>query len=531
MLLAVDIGNTQTHVGAFDGEELAHDWRLGTDPSITSDELAATLANLLELDGLGFDRIDAAIVSTVVPQLGPEYKRLCERHIGGSYLKVGPNLRTGMPILVDNPHELGADRLVNAVAAHAQVRGACITVDFGTSTNFDVVSGAGEYLGGVIGPGVEISMEALTARTAKLPRIDVSSRRRARSGRTPWPRSSRASPTGSRASSTASTAASADGARRSRRPTSPPAAWRRTIAPQCETIDASTAADPQGPSPDPRAQRLARPYLGHAQPPLTDPFRIGDVEIANRVLLAPLAGIGNWFVRLQAKRHGAGLAVSEMVSSFGLHYRNERTLRELLRLHPDEHPVSDPALRPGPGRDALGRGDRRRGGRRPDRHQHGLPGEKVCKTGSGAALLSDHELALEIARGRRPRAGAFRSPSSSAPGLKAGERQGFELAVRLVEEAGVAAIGFHPRSAATQHKGRPDYALTRELAEAIEAPVIVSGGLDSAEAARRAYEQSGAAAVMIARGSLGNPWIFEQLTGRRVERPEPRARWSPSCSG
>jgi type III pantothenate kinase len=175
MLLAVDIGNTQTHIGAFDGSELAHDWRLGTDPHVTSDELAATLGNLLELDGLGFGSLDAAIVSTVVPQLGPEYRRLCEKHMEGSYLKVGPNLKTGMPIMVDNPHELGADRLVNAVAAHDQVNGACVTVDFGTSTNFDVVSGAGEYLGGVIGPGVEISLEALTDRTAKLPRIDVSS--------------------------------------------------------------------------------------------------------------------------------------------------------------------------------------------------------------------------------------------------------------------------------------------------------------------------------------------------------------------
>ena len=92
-----------------------------------------------------------AIVSTVVPQLGPEYRSLSERHLGGGFLKVGPDLKTGMPILIDNPHELGADRLVNAVAAYAEVQGACVTVDFGTSTNFDVVSGAGEYLGGVIG--------------------------------------------------------------------------------------------------------------------------------------------------------------------------------------------------------------------------------------------------------------------------------------------------------------------------------------------------------------------------------------------
>ena len=175
MFLAVDVGNTQTHLGAFEGAELAHDWRLRTRPNSTADELAAVISSLLALDGPGLSSIDGAIVSTVVPQLGPEYERFSERHIGAPCLLVGPSVKTGMPILVDNPHELGADRLVNAVAAHAKVQGACVAVDFGTSTNFDVVSGAGEYLGGVIGPGVEVSMEALTARAAKLPRIDLTS--------------------------------------------------------------------------------------------------------------------------------------------------------------------------------------------------------------------------------------------------------------------------------------------------------------------------------------------------------------------
>jgi type III pantothenate kinase len=173
MLLAVDVGNTQTHIGAFDGAELSHDWRLHTEPHATVDELAASLSNLLALDGLGFDSLDGAIVSTVVPQLEPEYEALCKRRMDRPCLLVGPSVKTGMPILVDNPHELGADRLVNAVSAHAKVRGACVAVDFGTSTNFDVVSGAGEYLGGVIGPGVEVSMEALAARAAKLPPIDL----------------------------------------------------------------------------------------------------------------------------------------------------------------------------------------------------------------------------------------------------------------------------------------------------------------------------------------------------------------------
>ncbi|HEY6771037.1 MAG TPA: tRNA-dihydrouridine synthase [Solirubrobacterales bacterium] len=255
------------------------------------------------------------------------------------------------------------------------------------------------------------------------------------------------------------------------------------------------------------------------QPRLTSPFRIGEVEIANRVLLAPLAGIGNWFVRLQARRHGAGMAVSEMVSSFGLHYRNERTLQELLRLHPDEHPVSvqlfgqDPevmrsaaAIVADAGADLID-------------INMGCPVRKVCKTGAGAAMLGDHDLAVRIATAARE-GGGIPVTVKLRSGLRRGGREGFDLALRLAGDAGVSAIGFHPRSAATQHKGQPDYALARELAERLEVPMIISGGLDTAEAARQAYDASGADAVMIARGSLGNPWIFEQLTGRRSADPE-----------
>ncbi len=252
---------------------------------------------------------------------------------------------------------------------------------------------------------------------------------------------------------------------------------------------------------------------------LTTPFRIGAVEVPNRVLLAPLAGIGNWFVRLQARRHGAGLAVSEMVSSFGLHYRNERTLTDLLRLHPDEHPVSvqlfgqDPDVMRSAGEIVAGAGadliD----------INMGCPVRKVCKTGAGAALLADPDLAVRIATAAREGAGIPVTVKVRS-GLAPGGREGYDLALRLAEEAGVAAIAFHPRSAATHHKGEPDYALARELVGRISVPVVISGGLDTADAARRAYEASGANAVMIARGSLGNPWIFEELTGERSAPPE-----------
>jgi tRNA-dihydrouridine synthase B len=260
------------------------------------------------------------------------------------------------------------------------------------------------------------------------------------------------------------------------------------------------------------------PAAGAAQPSLTTPFEIGGVQIANRVLLAPLAGIGNWFVRLQARRHGAGLAVSEMVSSFGLHHRNERTLRELLRIHPDEHPVSVQLFGHDPEVMRSGAAIAAEAGADLIDINMGCPVRKVRKTGAGVELLADPDLAVALLRGAREGSGLPVTVKLRS-GLRPGDCSGFDLAVRLAEEGGAAGIGFHPRPAATKHKGSPDYALARELVERLEVPVIVSGGLDSAEAARRAFRESGADAVMIARGSFGNPWLFEELTGRRTEPP------------
>jgi len=257
------------------------------------------------------------------------------------------------------------------------------------------------------------------------------------------------------------------------------------------------------------------------QPPLTSPFRIGDVEIANRVLLAPLAGIGNWFVRLQARRHGAGLAVSEMVSSFGLHYRNERTMTELLRIHPSEHPVSIQLFGHDPEVMASGAAIAAEGGADLIDINMGCPVRKVRKVGAGAELLRRPGLAVALARAAAEGSGLPVTVKLRS-GLEPGDRLGVDLAVRLVEEAGVAGIALHPRSAAVQHKGDPDYGLVRELVDRLagsEVPVIVSGGLATAELARRAYAESGADAVMIARGALGNPWIFEELTGHRELPP------------
>ncbi|MFL5826353.1 MAG: type III pantothenate kinase [Thermoleophilaceae bacterium] len=173
MLLAIDNGNTQTHVGMFRDGQLAEHWRLATVRESTADELAAWLSGLLRLRDLDLSDVEGAIVSSVVPQLEHEYGLVSERYLKGTMLVVGPKVKTGMPIRMDSPHELGADRLMNAVAAYDKHHAACIVVDFGTAINFDVVSGNGEYVGSVLAPGVEISMNALADRAAKLPKVDL----------------------------------------------------------------------------------------------------------------------------------------------------------------------------------------------------------------------------------------------------------------------------------------------------------------------------------------------------------------------
>jgi type III pantothenate kinase len=173
MLLVVDVGNTQTHFGTFDGAELVEHWRFATVRESTADELGAVLRNLLALRGMRLEDLTASIVSSTVPQLRPEWTAMASRYLGHEMPVVGPSVRTGMAIRMDNPRELGADRLVNAVAGADRLGAPCVIVDFGTAMTFDIVSADGEYVGGIIAPGVEISMEALTSRAAAIPKIDL----------------------------------------------------------------------------------------------------------------------------------------------------------------------------------------------------------------------------------------------------------------------------------------------------------------------------------------------------------------------
>ena len=175
MLLVVDVGNTQTHFGVFapGSDQIAEHWRFATVRESTQDELGAALSNLLALRGMRFGDVSAAIVSSTVPQLSAQWTAMSERYLRRPMLVVGPAIRTGMPIRMDNPREVGADRLVNAVAAYERYHGACVVVDFGTAITYDVVSEAGEYLGGIITPGAEISIDALYERAAKLPKVEL----------------------------------------------------------------------------------------------------------------------------------------------------------------------------------------------------------------------------------------------------------------------------------------------------------------------------------------------------------------------
>jgi tRNA-dihydrouridine synthase B len=252
---------------------------------------------------------------------------------------------------------------------------------------------------------------------------------------------------------------------------------------------------------------------------LTDPWTLGGIALPNRVVLAPLAGIGNWFVRLQAKRHGAGLAVSEMVSSFAVHYGNQKTHEELLRIHPDEGIVAiqlfgqDPAIMRSAAAQVAARG-----ADLIDLNM-GCPVPKVMKTGAGAALLKDPDTAVAVARAAAEGSGLPVTVKLRA-GQKLGESEGLDLARRLVEEAGVAGITFHPRSAQVRHSGTPDYDLAARLVAELDAPVIVSGGMEGADHIRRVFAHTGCAAVMLARGALGNPWLFGEVLGTRDAAPD-----------
>ena len=254
---------------------------------------------------------------------------------------------------------------------------------------------------------------------------------------------------------------------------------------------------------------------------LHDPWELGGITIPNRVVLAPLAGIGNWFVRLQAKRYGAGLAVSEMVSSHAIHYGNRKTLDELLVIDERERaggPVSiqlfgqDPEIMRSAAAVAA-----ERGADLIDLNM-GCPVPKVMKTGAGAALISDPDTAVAVARAAQEGSGLPVTVKLRAA-LKPGGIEGFELARRLVEDAGVAGLSFHPRSAAVRHKGTPDYELATRLVQELDVPIIVSGGMEGAEHIRAVFESTGCAAVMLARGALGNPWLFAQVLGDREDEP------------
>jgi type III pantothenate kinase len=173
MLLVVDVGNTQTHFGIVRDEQLLEHWRFATVRSSTADQIGAALRNLLDLRGYGFGDLSGSIVSSTVPQLEPEWLMMAERYLGHHMLAVGPGTKTGLAIRYDNPREIGADRLVNAVAMRERFGGPAVCVDFGTATTFDVISAQAEYLGGALMTGIEISLEALTEAGARLPKVEL----------------------------------------------------------------------------------------------------------------------------------------------------------------------------------------------------------------------------------------------------------------------------------------------------------------------------------------------------------------------
>ncbi|HEV2175998.1 MAG TPA: type III pantothenate kinase [Terriglobia bacterium] len=173
MLLVIDVGNTNTVLGVYEGKDLRAHWRLTTNPSQTADEYGILIRNLFALDRIESSKITGIMIASVVPPLNGLLAEMAEKYFGLKALFLGPGTRTGMAIHYDNPLEVGADRIADAVAAYEKYGGPCVVVDFGTGINFDVVSEKGEYLGGAIAPGLGIAAEALFERAARLPRVEI----------------------------------------------------------------------------------------------------------------------------------------------------------------------------------------------------------------------------------------------------------------------------------------------------------------------------------------------------------------------
>ncbi|NOU98299.1 type III pantothenate kinase [Paenibacillus sp. LMG 31456] len=173
MILVVDVGNTNIVLGIYKGKQLQHNWRLSTNRSATADEYGMTMYNLFRHAGISLDQVEGVIISSVVPPLMFVLEQLCVKYLKKVPLIVGPGIKTGLNIRYENPREVGADRIVNAVAALEEYGPPCIVVDFGTATTFDYIDEAGQYIGGAVAPGIGISTEALYQRAAKLPRIEL----------------------------------------------------------------------------------------------------------------------------------------------------------------------------------------------------------------------------------------------------------------------------------------------------------------------------------------------------------------------
>lgn len=264
-----------------------------------------------------------------------------------------------------------------------------------------------------------------------------------------------------------------------------------------------------------------RPLAAEAAPPrptpVAEPWEFGGLRLENRLVQAPLAGIANWAFRRQSRRHGAGLAVSEMIASFGIRYANRKTLG-MLTIVPDEHPVSVQVF--GADADAMAEAARaveEAGADMVDVNM-GCPVPKICKTGAGAALLRDPERAAAIVAAMA-RAVDIPVTVKMRRGVTPSEARPAEFAKRF-EQAGAAALCVHPRAAAEEYGGTADHRITAEVVAAVSVPVIASGDVHGADDARRVMEDTGCAAIAVGRAALGNPWVFGDIL-RGADRPRP----------
>ncbi len=498
MLLAFDVGNTNIVLGLFQDGKMITNWRLETDNNKSADEYGMIINQLFKYENLDISEVKDVIISTVVPSVLYTLQHLSVKYFHRKAIVIGAGIKTGLVVKYDNPKQVGADRIVNAVAAHAKYGGPLIIIDFGTATTFCAVSEQAEYLGGTIAPGLKISSDALFEKTAKLPKVELEE---------PGHVICRNTINSIQGGLVYGHMGMVDYIVKKMKKelleySDDPDQEVKVIA----TGGLATLIDGGIDCIDYVDKKLTLEGMETATMAKTA-FKIGDITLKTPFVLAPLAGITDTSMRSLCWKQGASFVYTEMVSGKGLWYGDKKT-KQLLKIGDPEEMTGFQLFGSDPEVMAFAAKELKESGNALLDLNVGCPVPKVVKNGEGSALLKKLDVLQEVVAAMVKHAG---KPVTAKirMGFARNENTAVETA-KALEDAGAAAVAVHGRTREQYYEGKADWKVIAEVKHAVSIPVIGNGDVMSGEDAVRMLDETGCDGVMIARGALGNPWIFQE---------------------